>query len=105
MKRRSKVGHDAGHPRGKSVGHLQHRPPRRRRDVVVPPRRHVDLSALYLSSTLQYPRRVPHAAPGARVLVVVVGVPRPQVRGGATRTFSRNDDQDVIRRPPVHHTG
>jgi len=69
------MGHDAGHPRGEPVGHLQRRPPRRRRDIVFPPRRDVDLGALDLSITHQSTRRLPHTVLGAGVLVAEVGVP------------------------------
>jgi len=52
--RHAKVSHDAGKCGGKSLRHLQHRPQRRHRDVVFPPRGHVNLGDLNLSSTHNY---------------------------------------------------
>jgi len=104
-KRLAEVGHDAGHPRGKPVGHLQRRRPRRRRASVVPPCGYGDLGAFIASSTHRYTRRLPHAAIGAGVLVVEVRVSLPEVRGGSARALSRNNEQDVVRRRPVHHVG
>jgi len=105
VERGAKVDHDARHPGGDPEGYLHRRPPVRRRDIVRPPRRGVDLGTLHLRGPHQDPQRLPHPALGAGVLVVEVEIPLPEVRGGGERPLSRHDRRHVVGGGPVHDIG
>jgi len=101
----AKVGHDAGHPCGEPEGHLHRRPPRRCPDIVGPPRRGMDMGALHLRNPHQDPRRPPHPALGASVLVVEVRVPLAQGRRRGARPLPRHDGRNVVGGSSVHKVG
>jgi len=103
--RSATLGHYARHPGPQPEGHLQCRPPGRRRDIVRPPCRGVDLGTLHLRGPHQDARRLPHPALGAGVLVVEVVIPLPQVRGRGARTLQRHDGRHLVGSGPVHDTG